>query len=398
MKSYKILLVFVFLGSNVIVAQAQNIFKPKTVPPRFITDTALIEKNSLIDNCNNLSFNILKSNIKDNSNQLISGTSLYPLLSVLYAGSAGETRYEMRNGIGFYNDQAKNDASIKELLFNSKSDSLIELESGMGIWAVETANFKKSYYTKLKDVYGLTPFFFNPNDSSLRILTQLQINEWASNHTKGNITQLLNDKDITPLTQLIGVSALYFKGSWKKPFDEMFTSTDKFFPTAMTEVDIDFMTQSNEFNYFESELLQAVELNYANTDYSLSIIIPREGETIETIDKELDIKNIERIWKDMIPARVQLSIPKFTSNAQFPEITEQNNIKLDKFIQQCKFVVDEKGSEASATAAATMSTKSAYIANQILSFRADRPFVFVLREKQKNIILMIGKITNPQKD
>jgi serpin B len=120
----------------------------------------------------------------------------------------------------------------------------------------------------------------------------------------------------------------------------------------------------------------------------------------------------------MILARIQLSIPKFainvggifnpqleslgmklafTNKAQFADITEQNNIKLDKFIQQCRFVIDEKGSEASAAAAATMSTKSAFIANQILTVRIDRPFIFLLRDKSQNLILMTGKITNPQK-
>jgi serpin B len=418
MKRAKTLLLTFLICFFAPLIHAQKIFKPKVIPPRFFNDTAAIEKNSVIDNLNTFSLNLLRNDIKNTNNQLISGTSLYPLLSVLYTGSTDETRYEMRNSIGFYTDQNKNNDAIKQLFSISKSDSIIELESGIGLWAVETANFKKTYYNTLKEVYGLVPTFFNPSDSAMRVLTQYQINEWASKQTKGNITELIDSKAITLNTQLIGVTAFYFKGGWQKPFDEMFTSSDKFNISNTVDVDVDYMNQSSEFNYYETELLQAIELNYANTNYSLSIIIPHEGISLESIEKELNTNRVQEIWKDMILARIQLSIPKFainvggifnpqleslgmklafTNKAQFADITEQNNIKLDKFIQQCRFVIDEKGSEASAAAAATMSTKSAFIANQILTVRIDRPFIFLLRDKSQNLILMTGKITNPQK-
>lgn len=399
------------------VVQAQNIFKPKVAPPRFVNDTAAIERKLLVDNMNTFSFNVLHAKLAEDKNQIVSGVSLYRLLAMLYAGAVGETRYEMRNGIGFYADQAKNDANIKTVVPESLADSTIHLETGIGLWAVETANFKKSYYNTLKEVYGLTPVFFNPADSSMRSLTQMQINEWVAQQTKGNISELIQPKDITPLTQLIAVTAFYFKGGWAKPFDEMFSLTDKFYPSASKEVEVDYMNQSSEFNYFETELMQVVEMDYANPNYALSIILPHEGETLNSIEKEVTASNMAKIWNDMILARVQLTIPKFaintggllnsqlqslgmkqafTDKAQFADITEQNNLKLDKFIQQCRFVVDEKGSEASAAAAVTMSTKSAFIANQILAFRADRPFYFVLREKKNNLLLMVGKVLNPQ--
>src|SRR5690554_8138186 len=56
--------------------------------------------------------------------------------------------------------------------------------------------------------------------------------------------------------------------------------------------------------------------------------------------------------------------------------------------------VDERGSEAAAVTSVGFSVTSI---PQLLSFRVDRPFVFVISEKASGAVLFAGKIAHPLK-
>jgi serpin B len=55
--------------------------------------------------------------------------------------------------------------------------------------------------------------------------------------------------------------------------------------------------------------------------------------------------------------------------------------------------VDEKGTEAAASTAVVMNTKSIRVPVQ---FRADHPFVFLLRDKKTGLILFVGRVAEPR--
>ena len=55
--------------------------------------------------------------------------------------------------------------------------------------------------------------------------------------------------------------------------------------------------------------------------------------------------------------------------------------------------VSEKGTEASAATSAVAETKSMRSA---IAFRADRPFIFLIRQTDPTAILFLGRLVNPK--
>jgi len=55
-----------------------------------------------------------------------------------------------------------------------------------------------------------------------------RINGWVKQNTKGLIPKLFEPSDFSPLTRLVVVNTLYFKGKWQKPFDKQATREEEF--------------------------------------------------------------------------------------------------------------------------------------------------------------------------
>jgi serpin B len=87
-----------------------------------------------------------------------------------------------------------------------------------------------------------------------------------------------------------------------------------------------------------------------------------------------------------------------SSQAQFPHIAAGEKFYISRSIQKSFIQVDEKGTEAAAVTEIGMETT----ANGdpppppgSAVFRADRPFLFVIRENSTGTILFMGKVGNP---
>ena len=81
----------------------------------------------------------------------------------------------------------------------------------------------------------------------------------------------------------------------------------------------------------------------------------------------------------------------FTKLADFTGINSKGEIYID-YVQHNTFIeVDENGTEA---AAATVVSMKDYAAMPIF-FKANKPFLFAITEKETGVILFIGKIKNP---
>ena len=61
------------------------------------------------------------------------------------------------------------------------------------------------------------------------------------------------------------------------------------------------------------------------------------------------------------------------------------------------FLVNEEGTEAAAATAAVMQIKSAVIEPEPKTFKADRPFIFLIREHATGMILFSGRVVDPIK-
>lgn len=80
---------------------------------------------------------------------------------------------------------------------------------------------------------------------------------------------------------------LFFKGSWKRPFNSYSTREDDFFLDAKNSVKVQMMYQKNHFNIHRDEKLSCwvVEIPYKGNVTSL-FILPDEG-TMKQVEDAL---------------------------------------------------------------------------------------------------------------
>jgi serpin B len=80
--------------------------------------------------------------------------------------------------------------------------------------------------------------------------------------------------------------------------------------------------------------------------------------------------------------------------ADFSGITGKKDLYITSVIHQAMIDVNEEGSEAAAATAVVMGSKSIRIETPE-TFRADRPFFFVIHHNATGSILFMGRVSNP---
>ena len=212
------------------------------------------------------------------------------------------------------------------------------------------------------------------------------------------------------------MNAIYFKGKWAHPFEKSATFDEKFYMSETKGIKVPMMHQKQRFNYYENKNLQVLELPYVGKSLSMVIFLPRKGIPLDALEKALSMKHIHGVFKQMYPKRVKVTLPRFhfktkyylkkvlksigmvvpfSNAADFSGFTDKEGLKIAKVIHGASITVDEAGSEAAAATAVVIKTKSMHKAPRYVEFKADHPFMFMIRDKTSGVILFIGRITNP---
>ena len=246
-----------------------------------------------------------------------------------------------------------------------------------------------------------------------------QVNKWCSIKTRGKIREII--KSIDPLTKMILLNAVYFKGEWLEEFNKKYTLKKPFYNLNdhSKVIQIYKMIKTDYSNYYDDNEIQMVELLYKKDSMSAIILLPKEKININNYISNLNDEKLQQIFKRMRNVKVHLELPKFElefssslkstlqklgmdqpfnkSTADFSEMRKEKDIYIDEVIQKTFLKVDERGTEAAAVTAVIMKDGSAGPGHQekIESIIINRPFLFLLRNKKlpKNYeMLFIAKI------
>ena len=348
-------------------------------------------------------FNKINSKYKEN-NLIISPLSIFQAISLVTNGANGETQKELLKLL--------DNKEMEEInMINSKILKKLKENSSL-----EIAN---AIMSKLSPLNDFTYIAKNTYDSEILPLKNVnQVNKWCDKKTHGKISKIIDQLD--PMTFMLVLNAVYFKGEWTNQFQEHLTRKQVFYNFNKEEINIDTMENTKYFNYFEDTNLQAIELNFKKESISALIILPSKklniNEFIEILDK--DNEYYYSIINNLKNTKVNLRLPKFEltyskklkevlktigvnlpfeRNADFSKIRNQNDIYINEIIHKTYLKVNEQGTEAAAVTAVEMLLASAFQPEpeKIYFMHVNRPFLFILRNKNlpKNYdIVFISKI------
>ncbi|MDQ7781194.1 MAG: serpin family protein, partial [Planctomycetota bacterium] len=219
---------------------------------------------------------------------------------------------------------------------------------------------------------------------------------------------------LTELTRLVLANAIYFKGDWALKFKVESTREAPFLLSGDGKANVPMMNQTATFKYAENDLLQVLELPYVSEELAMDILLPRNPDGLGELEAKLTADALAGWLSGLRAAEVVVAIPKFTMTRDFnlsgvlgkmgmpsaftgeADFSGMNGKEHDLFISAVlhkAFVeVNEEGTEA---AAATVVVVRATSVRERLTFRADHPFVFLIRDLRSGSILFMGRVVNP---
>lgn len=414
MKSINILVVSCFLltvvlGCNESVVDSVD---PDPVEPRLLTEVE--EKLANADGL--FSYDVFRNTVlyDDKENVIISPLSISMALSMALHGAEGETYNQMRETLhldGVSRDEInQNFLSLMAFLMNTDPSVSVKIANSM--WYRQGLPVKEEFLSDIKEFYEAE---ISPLDFSDPVSVDI-INRWVENNTEGLIDTILEEVPDEMVMYLI--NALYFNGDWTYPFDPDETDIADFYLENGDKVDVQMMRQEDKLATYFSEDVQMIELPYGDSLYSMTVLMPTDfDEPLDTfIEEKVTQENIE-LWRSdlRVPIRdVILKMPKFEleyevgynnilksmgmelpfdeGRADFSRIAELpgQNLFISDVKHKTFFKVDEKGTEAAAVTSVGVGVTS-----MPPSVVLNRPFVFIIHERNSGVNLFMGKVKNP---
>lgn len=354
---------------------------------------------------------------KKDQNIFFSPYSISTALAMVYEGARGQTAEEMQKVFYFPKNDSERRANFAAIYNEiNKANKSYKLSTANALWAQKDYPFLGSYFNIVKQYYGgkaTNLDFIGEAEKSRKI-----INKWVEQQTNNKIKDLIPPGALNRMTRLVITNAIYFKGTWLKQFDERKTKEADFYaPDKIVKVQMMSKTDKDaEFNYAETDKLQILEMLYSGNELSMIILLPKENETLDSIN--LTLENLASWKNSLTEQRVNVYMPKFkfetkyfmaedlkemgmptafnSGVANFSGMTGERDLYIDFVIHQAFVEVNEEGTEAAAATAVGVGVTAAP-PRQIPVFRADHPFIFIIQQKETGNILFFGRVIDPSK-
>ena len=350
-------------------------------------------------------------------NLAFSPYSISSALAMTCAGARGETARQIEQVLHF--DQSQADLSplfgqLDKAVKAAKGDN--ELNIANSIWPQKKYPFQEDFLRLLKQDYNatVTPLDYKRDAERARVT----INRWVDNHTRHKINEIIGPGVLDDLTRMVLVNAIYFKGTWATPFPEHATRSDKFYPQPDAQITVPFMHVSDTFRYGENDQLQLISLRYLGDKLEMLILLPRSRDGIGQLENNLNTANLSAWISKMGVEQVDVALPKFKMTSEFgladtlramgmqdafdPQKADFSGMDgqlhwlyISAVLHKAYVDVNEKGTEAAAATAMTMAASADMPVERTKQFRADHPFIFVIRDSTTGSILFLGRVANP---
>ena len=377
------------------------------------------DEETLVRDGNAFAVDLYQKLSSSDGNLFFSPYSISSALAMTYAGARGNTEKEMAKALRFSLRQKELHpafAALESRLNEVQKAGRVKLSVANSLWPQQDYKFKDEYLSLVKKYYGVsvTPVDYKHAVEAARV----RINAWVEEKTQKKIRDLIPAGILNSLTRLVLVNAIYFKGSWKNRFEVAKTKEASFYTSPGKPVRTPMMTQRREFGYAETDDLQALEMPYAGDDLSMIVLLPRKADGLKSLEDKLTSETIQQ-WELLMKMKeVFVSFPKFKTTSMFRlNKTLESLGMLDAFnVKKANFAgmdgltdlfiaavvhkafvdVDEEGTEAAAATTAVVDFDYA-VTPLPPSFRADHPFVFLIRENRTGSILFMGRTSDPTK-
>ena len=367
-------------------------------------------EQELVKGNNDFAFNLFRK-VTSQKSEIVSPINITYALGMLNNGAAGETQAEINKVLGFGEAGADgiNDFCRKMLTEAPNLDKLTKVMIANTIYMNKGYELKTDFITKANTYYDAEPETRDFNDGKTRDV----INKWGNDHTEGMIPEVLKEDEFDPSAVSYLLNAIYFKGAWAEKFDKGNTKDETFTTETGKKKQVPMMHQEHVFNYTEDETCQTLSLPYGNNAYCMTILLPKEGKTINDVAQTLTAETWKKKKLRMHGFNVDVKLPRFESKSDlglieimsalgmptaFTQAADFSNFcnaptHIGLMKQVAKIKLNEEGTEAAAITVIMMDLSASGRPSepQRVNFHATRPFLYVISEQSTGAIFFIGQ-------
>jgi serpin B len=336
-----------------------------------------------------------------------------------YAGARGTTSVQMANTLHFALPPDRLHPAMGTLLTSlNAAHPGYQLHVADALWAEKDFTFLDDYLKLTSADYGagFNRVDFKGAPESVR----QTINQWVEQKTENKIKDLIPPRAISPATRLVLTNAIYFKGDWETKFDKAQTQDEDFHLSAAQNVKAPLMHSSAKFGYFKGDTFQALNIPYKSGELSMVVLLPNDVAGLPALEKSMTAANVNQWLSQLhVGPKVIVTLPKFKmtdqlelsnalgalgmaqafqpGTADFSGMTGRRDFWISSAIHKAFIDVNEEGTEAAAATAIVMRSMAMAREQPPVIFRADHPFLFLIRDNRSGSILFMGRVTDPTK-
>ena len=347
-------------------------------------------------------------------NLFCSPYSVSTALAMTYAGARGNTAVQMAETLHFPLSAEDFHTAMGGLIdqINDPAREGYSLAVANRLWGQVGYPFLPEFLGTVEENYGAgleqMDFIGAPEPS------RLTINQWVEDQTSNKIKDLLPPDGISPQTRLVLTNAIYFLGDWQYKFDPELTTDTPFYTAPDENIILPMMHQEQDLRYAEYDGLQVIEFPYNNEELSLVALLPEDIDGLPALEQSLTSESLDTYLDGLSETSVSVHLPKFemtckfelrdaltamgmtdafTGAADFSGIDGTRSLFISKILHKAFIQLDEEGTEAAAATAVVMEYSSA---DPLPEFRADHPFLFLIRDNVTDSILFLGRVMEPE--
>jgi len=387
--------------------------------PKHPFELTTAEKN-LIESDNSFGlklFKMVNQSEASGENIFISPLSVAMALGMTYNGANGSTQEAMQQTLelsGLTLEEVNE--SYRHLIdLLTQLDPKVQFDIANSIWYREDFQQPEAeFLTNCNDYFDALVTRLNFTDPNAAAI----INAWVDENTKGKIKEIVRPP-IDPLTVMFLINAIYFKGTWTYQFDEDLTRDDMFFLPDGSETSCNMMAQKALHMYYSNNRFQAIDMLYGQGSFTMTIFLPYWEIDLDAFIATMEPDSLQHWISHFYSDTVDVYLPRFTLEyelslndaltalgmgiaftpyaADFTKMYQDADIYISAVKHKTFVKVNEEGTEAAAVTSVEMGATSVDPIMPI-TFRADHPFVFMIRENESGTILFIGKIVDPPQE
>lgn len=359
---------------------------------------------------NNFAFNLFKEivMIEEKDNFMISPVSASLALNMVYNGAENQTKEAFANMFDYGNatieeTNAVNKNMIAHLTYSGYGSTFNIANS---LWIRNSFPVKEGFINVNKEFYDAEVYNMDFSDPKAKDI----INNWCSDKTNGKIPEVI--KSISDDMVMYAINALYFNANWKYEFKKEDTKELPFYDESGTAKNVAMMSMEQTLNTYSNETFTSVVLPYKDDAYNMTLLLPNQDKKVSDVVAILNQENWNDWQTKYYQKNIQLTMPKFKASyeklfnkplmnlgldiafsggADFSNLTEVP-VQISFVLQKTFIDVNEVGTEAAAVTVVGIETTSAG-GNSIVF---NKPFLYVITNKETGAICFMGKVGMPE--